>query len=346
MPALNAMRFDLGTCALGRAIDAAGKPLDGGPILRGRRVPIELRAPRPDERVPIDAPLWTGVRVIDGLLTLGRGCRIGIFGAPGSGKSVLVEAMVDGCAADAVVVALVGERGREAQRWIALRNDRTTIVCATSDRPAAERIAAASVAIAHAVALRDRGLAVLLIIDSLARVAAALREIAVARGESAGRAGYPPSVFANLARMIEAAGALERGSITMIATVLHDGDDRDPVSEAARSYLDGHIALSDRLAQSGRFPAVNVLGSTSRTMEAVAQTEHREAALRVRAAISVLDRIEDARALGIQPSDPASRAVVDAEALLEAFLRQNRRPCDAGTTISQLLAIGARLPAL
>jgi FliI/YscN family ATPase len=344
MPALNAMRLDLGACALGRAIDAGGQPLDGGPPLRGRRVPLELRAPGPDERVPIRAPLWTGLRAIDGLLTLGRGCRIGVFGAPGSGKSALVESMVKGCAADAVVVALVGERGREAQHWISLRNDRTTIVCATSDRSAAERIAAARVAIVQAVALRDRGLAVLLIVDSLARVAASLREIAVARRESAGRAGYPPSVFANLAKMIEIAGALRHGSITMIATVLHDGDERDPVSEAARSYLDGHITLSNRLAESGRFPAVNVLASTSRTMETVTHDEHRDAARRVRAAIAALDRIDDARALGMEPS-AAVRPIIEAEASLEAFLRQDGRPSEPPATLSQLRAIAARLPA-
>jgi ATP synthase in type III secretion protein N len=335
--------LNLGACALGRAIDARGHPLDAGPMLRGRRVCLEVQAPRPDERVPIATPLWTGVRVIDGLLTLGRGARIGIFGAPGSGKSVLVEAMVTGCVADAIVVALVGERGREAQRWIALRNDRTTVVCATSDRPASERIAAARIALAHAVALRNRGLGVLLIVDSLARVAAALRETAVANGEIVGRAGYPPSVFANLARMVETAGAAGTGSITMIATVLHDGDERDPVSEAARACLDGHIALSNRLAESGRFPAVNVLGSASRTMEAVTQAEHRHAALRVRAAIALLDRIEDARALGIVAAERSARSAIDAEASLEAFLRQDRRPCEPGETLAQLIAIADRL---
>ncbi|MBV9028354.1 MAG: EscN/YscN/HrcN family type III secretion system ATPase, partial [Candidatus Eremiobacteraeota bacterium] len=174
----------LGACALGRAIDANGYPLDGGPPLRGRRVATNPRAPRPNERVPIVAPMWTGLRVIDGLLTVGRGARVGIFGPPGSGKSCIVETIVQNCAADAVVVALIGERGREAERWLARRDERVTIVCATGDRPAAERIGAAHIALAHANALRERGLHVLLVLDSLARVALAARELASAAGES------------------------------------------------------------------------------------------------------------------------------------------------------------------
>jgi ATP synthase in type III secretion protein N len=173
-------RLPLGVCALGRAIDPHGIPLDRGPRLRGCVVRMELHSPRPDARAPIAAPLWTGIRVIDGLLTIGRGARVGIFGAPGAGKTTLLESIVLGCAADAVVVALVGERGREAQRWIERRNDRTTIVCATSDRPPRERVLAAQTALVHAAALRDRGLEVLVVVDSLARFCGAAREIAVA----------------------------------------------------------------------------------------------------------------------------------------------------------------------
>ncbi|MBV8530880.1 MAG: EscN/YscN/HrcN family type III secretion system ATPase, partial [Candidatus Eremiobacteraeota bacterium] len=197
------LTYPLGTCALGRAIDARGRPLDGGPTLRGRNVRIELRSPFPNQRVPIAAPLWTGIRVVDGLLTIGRGARVGIFGAPGAGKTTLIESLVAGCAADTIVVGLVGERGREAQRWIERRSDRTTVICATSDRPPQERLLAAKAALSHAGALRDRGLHVLLVLDSLARVAAALREIGVSAGESTGRGGYPPSVFAALSRFVE-----------------------------------------------------------------------------------------------------------------------------------------------
>ncbi len=335
--------LDLGTCAFGRAIDAFGAPLDGGPALRGLRVVVEPSAPLPNERAPVGVPLWTGIRVVDGLLTIGRGARIGIFGAPGSGKSVFVETIVGGCAADAVVVALVGERGREAQRWIALRGERSTIVCATSDRPAHERVAACRVAVAHARALRDRGLDVVLIVDSLARAAAALREIRVAAGESTGRGGFPPSVFAELARLVEVAGQLHAGSITLFATVLSDGDDRDPVSEAARSLLDGHIALSTPLAHSSRFPAVDVLHSASRTMPDVADEGHLRAARRLRRAIALLDRTDDARMLGIEPVDHATRAAIAAEARIECFLRQAGESSAADATLSRLLEIAALL---
>jgi type III secretion protein N (ATPase) len=336
-------RLCLGACAFGRALDALGVPLDGGPPLRGRHVSLELRSPRPNERVAIGEPLWTGLRVIDGLLTIGRGARVGIFGAPGAGKTTLLESLVDGCAADAVVVALTGERGREAQHWIARRNERTTVVCATSDRPASERILAAHVAVAHAQALRERGLDVLLVLDSLARFAAASREIAVASGESAGRGGFPPSVFAELARLVEVAGAVCGGSITLIATVLNDGDDRDPVSEAARSVLDGHIALSVALAQAGWFPAVDVLGSTSRTMDVVASEAHLRDARALRHTLSLLDRIKDARSLGIEPVDSAARAAIAIESQIGNFLRQGRRRCDRVATLSQLARLAELL---
>ncbi len=336
-------KLALGTCALGRAIDALGLPLDGGPSLRGRSVSLELRSPRPNERAAIAAPFWTGVRVLDGLLTIGRGARVGIFGRPGAGKTTLIESIVESCAADAIVVALAGERGREAQRWIALRRDRTTVVCATSDRPPCERVAAAQVAIAHAAALRERGLHVVLVLDSLARVAAALREIGTAAGESTGRGGYPPSVFAQLARLVEVAGAVRDGSITLIATVVHDGDDRDPVSEAARSLLDGHIQLSTRLAEAGRFPAVDVLGSASRTMEIVAGETHLRAASRLRNALALLDRTDDARALGIEPVDRATLAAVAVESRLEEFLRQEHRASPWRETLSRLSGIAAFL---
>jgi type III secretion protein N (ATPase) len=332
----------LGTCALGRAIDFNGAPLDGGPPLLGRRVALVRTAPLPHERIPVERPFWTGVRAIDGLLTFGRGARIGIFGAPGSGKSTLLESLVSGCAADAVVVGLCGERGREAQRWIERRDARTTVVCATSDRSAHERIACVEVAFAHAAALRDRGLHVAFVLDSLARFAAALRETATARGESVGRGGYPAGVFAQLARFVEVAGPLRSGSITLIATVLSDGDDRDPVSEAARSLLDGHLQLSPRLAAAGRFPALDVPASASRTMDAVAGSGQRRNAATVRAAVALLDRIDDARALGIVPDGAAAR-ILGAEPQLEAFLRQGGQPSAEVATLAALAELADTL---
>lgn len=336
-------RLALGACALGRAIDAYGLPLDRGPLLRGRIVSLDVRPPRPNERTPIATPLRTGLRVVDGLLTIGRGARVGIFGAPGAGKTTLIESIVSGCGADAIVVALVGERGREAQRWIELSDDRATVVCATSDRPPQERVLAAQVALVHAAVLRERGLHVLLVLDSLARFASAAREIAIAAGEGAGRGGYPPSVFAQMARFVEVAGALERGSMTLIATVINDGDDRDPVSEAARSLLDGHIALSLRLAAAGRFPAVDVPASASRTMEAVAGESHVRAARRVRRAIALLDRIDDARALGIEPADRVARTAIAAESRIELFLRQGREASGFGATLRELAELATLL---
>jgi len=316
----------LGVALLGSAIDVA----DGFD-------PVDVDPPRPAQRAPVDRPLWTGVRCIDALLTIGRGARIGIFGAPGCGKSTLLETIVRGVRADAVVVALAGERGREARSWLAALDARTSIICATSDRPACERAGAAAIAMAQACALARRGLHVLLLLDSLARVAYALREIGVAAGESVGRGGYPPSVFAKLARLIEGAGAFASGSVTMIATVLADGDDRDPVSEAARSLLDGHIALSSDLAGAARFPAIDVPASASRTMTAVVSAGHDAAAAAVRAALAALAACAQARSLGLEPADSLTRAAIAAEARLESLVRQGRSPVAPAATLEALV---------
>ncbi len=332
----------LGTAALGRAVDAAGTPLDGGAPLRGLRVSARVAPVDPMQRVALDTPLWTGIRAIDALLTIARGARVGIFGAPGAGKSTVVETIVAGTNADAVVVALVGERGREAERWIARRDVRTTIVCATSDRPARERIAAAHTAFAHAHALARRGLHVLLILDSLARVAHALREDRSA-AEPVGRGGYPPSVFAELASLVESAGAFRRGSISLIATVLNDGSDDDPVSEAARSLLDGHIQLSRELARAGRFPAIDVLASASRTMTNVTSDRHQQSAARVRAALAALTASTDLRSLGLEPRDPFTLAALASERRLEALLRQGSVPTAPDETLATVLEIADTL---
>ncbi len=316
----------LGTAALGRGLDVCGAPLDGRDPIDGVHVDIEMPVPLPSQRLSISEPLWTGVRCIDALLTVGRGARVGIFGAPGAGKSTLLETIVRGVRADAIAVGLVGERGREAQRWIALCDHRTTVICATSDRPASERVRAADLVMAHAHALAARGLHVLVVLDSLARYAHALRELAVQHGESVGRGGYPPSVFAQTARLVERAGRFTEGSITMLATVLNDGEDQDPVSECARSLLDGHVQLSPRLAHAGRFPAIDVLASASRTMNAVASPGHVRNAVSVRNALARLERCADARSLGIEPADPATRTAIAAEPALERLLRQGTEP--------------------
>ncbi len=332
---------------LGRALDATGRPLDGGPPFP---VPLYAARPRgapvPSERLPVSDVFCTGVRALDGLLTLGRGARIGFFGAPGAGKTTLLETIVRGARAEAVVLALVGERGREAQRWFERLDRRTTAVCATSDRSAAERVRAAEVALTHAQVLRDRGLHVLLILDSLARYAGAVRELRTALGEPVGRGGYPPAVWAQTARYLEGAGNAARGSITLLATVLSDGDDeREPLSEAARSLLDGHIALSSELARAGRFPAIDVLASTSRTMRDVVSADHARAAARVRAALALLAETSDARAVGLaERNDPALAAALRAETALGSFL-QHGEPSTFARSYAALHEVAALLGA-
>jgi type III secretion protein N (ATPase) len=322
------------SCGFGRAFDATGASLDDGPPLVLAFEDADV--PLPLERIALDRPLWTGVRAIDALLTLARGARVGIFGAPGTGKSSLLESIARGAAADALVVALVGERGREAETWIRACDERTIVICATGDRDAEERARACEAAFAHAHALRARGLHVLLLVDSLARYANALREIAVARGEACGRAGFPPSVFARLARTLERAGATSEGSVTAIASVLDDGDERDPVSDAARSMLDGHLTLSPERARAGRFPAIDVLASASRTMAAAATPQHRARAGRVRGALAWLAGTAEARALGIAPGDACARRLLAAEPALEALLIQGPEPESASLTLARL----------
>ena len=338
------LKLPLGTALLGRAIGAAGAPLDGRPAPRGRRIATGAPPHAIAERRPCSDVFWTGVRAIDGPLALGRGARIGLFGAPGAGKSTLLEAVVRGAAADAVVVALVGERGREAERRLAQLDARTTIVCATADRGPAERVRAAEVAFAQADALRSRGLHVLLVVDSLARIASAARELALAAGEPAGRGGYPPSVFGLVARLLERAGVVGRGSVTVVATVLSDGpDEHDPVSEAARAALDGHLVLNDRLARAGHFPAIDVARSASRTLADVAAPEHVAAARVIRAAVAALDESRDARSLGIASADPFLARCVAHEAALERFLRQGPEPSAARETLTALLRLADTL---
>ena len=338
------LRLPLGTPLLGRAIDPDGTPLDARAYPRGRRIAAGLVSRNPGERRACDALFTTGVRAIDGPLAIGRGGRIGIFGEPGAGKSTLLDAIVRGADADAVVIALAGERGREAQQRISTIDARTTIVCATGDRSASERLRAAEIAFAQAESLCSRGLDVLLVVDSLARVCAAARELAVAAGEPAGRGGYPPSVFALMAGLVERAGAFANGTITLIATVLSDGPDQnDPVSEAARAALDGHLVLSARLARAGRFPAIDVVRSASRTLSGAAPLAHREAAATLRAALAVLDETHDARSLGIMPADPFHARCVDAEGEIERFLRQGGESSGARDTLTELLRLADTL---
>ena len=339
-------RVVLGTALLGRVIGAGGTVLDGGPAPSGYRRTCSAGVPEPLERIALTEPFWTGIRALDGPLALARGARIGIFGAPGAGKSTLLEELVAGSRADATVVALIGERGREAERWLRRTGPRTSIVCATSDRPAGERLDAAGLAFAQADALRSRGLHVLLVLDSLARVAAAARDLAIAQGEPVGRAGFPPSVVARQARLLECAGATAAGSITLVATVLSEGAlEHDPVAEAARAALDGHVVLSGRLAAAGWFPAIDLPASASRTLGDVATPAHRLAASRLRAALAALDEARDARSLGLDPGagDRLLARAIAAEGRIAAFLRQPGGGADPAETLMQMTAIADSL---
>jgi len=329
----------LGTPLLGRAVDGLGRPIDGFPAPQGvlRSTRRLARTPAARERCALTKPLWTGIRAIDALLTLARGMRVGIFGPPGCGKSQLLRLIASGVQADAVICTLVGERGTEAQQVLDVLDERTTIVCASADRSAGERAAAAELAFAQAARLRDCGLHVAVIFDSLARYAQALREIALACGESPGRGGYPPSVFARLAALCEGAGLTVAGSITLIATVLSDvADPADPLSEAARSHLDGHVILSRLRAERGAFPAIEIPVSLSRPMPQIVAPAHLGAAQQVRAALARLDASREARELGIVPAEPA-------EGALEAFLRQGPEPVPASNALAALQELADRL---
>lgn len=317
----------------GRVINALGDPLDGAPWRPGEVATRSVMAPPPAplSRELIREPLQLGIRAIDGLLTCARGQRIGIFGEPGIGKSTLLADIVKGTDADIVVVALVGERGREVREFIDQQlgpegRKRAVIVVATSDRPAMERVKAAYVATTIAESFRDTGNHVLLLMDSLTRFARAQREIGLAAGEPPTRRGFPPSLFAALPRLVERAGLISRGSITGIYTVLVEGDiGLDPVAEELQALLDGHIVLSSELAQRSHFPAIDVLRSRSRLMEKVAPAQQRADAARIRelmaryADVELLVRVGEYE----KGSDPVADEAIAKTAAIAAFLRQS-----------------------
>jgi flagellum-specific ATP synthase len=289
IPRASAGEIVVGPALLGRVVDAAMQPLDTmpAPVLQSR-VPLHAPPPPAMSRRRISKPLVLGIRSIDACLTCGEGQRLGIMSGPGVGKSVLLGMLARSAEADVVVVGLVGERGREVREFV--ERDlgpglhRSVVVVATGDEPPLVRVRAAMAATAVAEYFRDRGKRVLLLLDSLTRVAMAQREIGLAAGEPPTARGYPPSVFALLPRLVERAGNVaSTGSITAMYTVLAEGDDlTDPVVDAARASLDGHIVLARKLAQQGHFPAVDVLASVSRVMNDIASKGHRELAQETR----------------------------------------------------------------
>jgi FliI/YscN family ATPase len=323
---------DVGEGLVGRIVDGLGRPIDGrGPVGRTRRYPLSAEPPSPLERTRIRTPLGTGVRAIDGLVTLGLGQRIGIFSGSGVGKSVLLGMVARHTTADVNVIALLGERGREVREFIErdLGPDgleRSVVVVATSDQAAVVRATGALMATAIAEFFRDAGGNVVLMMDSITRVAMAWREIGLAVGEPPTTKGYPPSVFAALPRLLERAGTARHGSITGLYTVLVEGDDfNEPVADAARSFLDGHIVLTRRLANARHFPAVDVLESVSRVRDEVIPREHREAADRILRLEAAHRAHEDLIAVGAykQGADPHVDAAIALRPQIHAFLRQD-----------------------
>lgn len=354
IPTGRSARVAVGDGLLGRIISPFGELLDrqGAPAdpPSARWQPIHAEPPPPLTRGLIERPLTLGVRAIDGLNTVARGQRVGLFGAPGVGKSSLLSAIMAGTDAEIVVIGLVGERGREVRELLDVQLDpaaraRTIAVVSTSDRPALERTRAAYTATAIAEHYRDQGRHVLLLVDSITRFARAQREIGLAAGEPPTRRGYPPSLFAALPRLLERAGPGDNGTITALYTVLTEGDESlDPVAEEARSILDGHIVLSESLAQRNHFPAIDVLASRSRLMDAVVSREHRAAAGRARELMARYRDVELLLQVGeyTQGQDADNDLAVERHTAIDAFLRQSFTDDSAaafGATVDRLKAL-------
>jgi flagellum-specific ATP synthase len=325
-------RVGVGPQLLGRVLDGFGAPMDDGPPLDATESSDLYQAPPgPLLREHITDPLVTGIRVIDALLPCGKGQRIGIFGGSGVGKSTLLGSMSRHNFADVTVIAMIGERNREVRAFIDHElgpegRKRAVVVVATSDRPAPLRLRACFVSLAVAEYFRDQGADVLLVMDSVTRLAMAQREIGLAAGEPPSQKGYTPSVFNLLPRICERAGRFRKGSITGFFTVLVEGDDfNEPIADAVRSILDGHVILSRQLGAAGHYPAIDVLNSVSRLESAVSTPEQKQAARKVREALATYQRAEDLIQLGAYAagSNPKLDVVIRAHEELNGFLRQD-----------------------
>ena len=327
-----ATAIPVGVELLGRVIDGLGRPIDDGPSLRHLpRVHVDHNAPHPLRRRRIDAQLPLGVRAIDTLIPCGRGQRMGIFAGSGVGKSSLLSMITRGTEAPVVVLALIGERGREVREFI--ENDlgpeglaRAVVVVSTSDTPALVRLRAAFTATRIAEWFRDQGLDVLLLMDSLTRFSMAQREVGLSAGEPPATRGYPPSVFGMLPRLLERAGASDHGSITGLYTVLIEGDDlMDPIGDAARSILDGHIVLSRPLATAGHFPSIDVLESISRVTPAITTPEQRAATTEMRRLMAAYRDAKDLIEIGAYAAgtNPVVDRAIGLREAMDGFLRQD-----------------------
>jgi flagellum-specific ATP synthase len=328
-----ARHLPVGWGLLGRVVDGAGRPLDGkGPVVTEDMGPLNARPINPLDRAPISETLDVGVRAINSMLTVGRGQRLGLFAGTGVGKSVLLGMIARYTTADVIVVGLIGERGREVKEFIEqiLGEDglaRSAVVAAPADAPPLMRLQGAAYATAIAEHFRDQGKNVLLIMDSLTRYAMAQREIALAIGEPPATKGYPPSVFAKLPVLVERAGNGQAGggSITAFYTVLSEGDDQqDPIADAARGILDGHIVLNRKLAEAGHYPAIDIEQSISRAMHGITSREHQQAARTLKQLYSRYERSRDLISVGAYApgTDPVLDKAIALHDRIEAFLCQ------------------------
>lgn len=341
----------VGEGLLGRVIDGSGQALDGkGPIPSRGRWPLSGESINPLARDPIRRPLDVGIRAINALMSVGRGQRLGLFAGSGVGKSVLLGMMTRYTDADIVVVGLIGERGREVKEFVdnilgEQGLERSVVVAVPADQPPLRRMHGAMLATSIAEYFREQGKQVLLLMDSLTRFAQAQREIGLAINEPPATKGYPPSVFAKLPHLVERAGNGDKGggSITAFYTVLVEGDDHnDPIADAARAILDGHIVLSRRIAESGRYPAIDIEASVSRAMNEISSRDHQQAAREFKQLFSVYQQNRDLIAVGAyeQGSDPQIDLSIRAIPQLEAFLQQNMDTrVDLEQSLAELMAM-------
>ncbi len=326
--------IEVGPALMGRVLNALGEPIDEGrrPVFSSK-LPLEGVSRSPMDRVPIRTPLGTGIRVLDALLTVGRGQRVGIFGGSGVGKSTLIGIMTRNTEADVTVVGLVGERGREVGEFLedslgVAGRARSVVVVSTSDQSPLLRMRAALSATTIAEYFAAQGKNVLLVLDSLTRFAMAAREVGLAAGEPPTNKGYTPSVFSRLAKLVERAGQFRVGSITAFYTVLMEGDDQqDPIVDAVRSLLDGHVVLSRAMAAEGWYPPIELLDSISRLMPAVTQPAHREQAALLRKLLAVYARSEDLVRIGAYKpgSDPDLDRALRGRGAMRTFMTQDSR---------------------
>lgn len=341
-------KLEINVCneMIGRAIDSLGRPIDGGPKLpRGEKISINGNPENPMDRPPIEEVIELGVRAIDGLLTIGKGQRMGIFAGSGVGKSTLMGMIARNVRADVNVIALVGERGREVVEFIQRDlgpegSKRSVVVVATSDQPALMRLKCAQTATAVAEYFQRQGKDVLLMMDSLTRFCMAQREIGLATGEAPVARGYTPSIYSALPKLLERSGNFKTGSITSIYTVLVEGDDtNEPIADTVRSIIDGHIILSRKIAAKNHYPAIDVSNSVSRLMSGIAEKEHKDAANRLRNMLAVYKDNEDLISIGAYKSGSnpeLDNAIAHMKRIDKFLIQKVDEPCHFDQTVEML----------